>query len=124
MEQKDKNFIAQKIRAEYTEKEATHSDVETLRSLDRKVKRPAEIFAYTFGIVGSLVLGTGMSLAMKVIGGTTAFMILGIILGVIGFAGCGITYPVYKKLLEKSKSKYAFEIVELAKEISDAEKKE
>ena len=43
----------------------------------------------------------------------------GIIIGIIGFIGCGINYPIYKKLLEKGKKKYAFEIVELAREISE-----
>ena len=42
-----------------------------------------------------------------------------IIIGITGFIGMGINYPVYKKILEKGKKKYAFEIVELAKEISE-----
>ncbi len=46
-------------------------------------------------------------------------MIIGIIVGIIGFIGCGVNYPIYKKLLAKGKSKYAFEIVELAREISE-----
>ncbi len=111
-------ILAEAIAKEYAPKKS--SKIVALKKLDAKAKLPANIFAYTFGIATTLLAGLGMSLAMKVIGGTTAF----IILGIIGFAGCGITYPVYKKLLEKSKSKYAFEIVELAKEISDAEKKE
>ena len=58
---------------------------------------------------------------MNVIGGTTFYMILGIIIGIIGFACCGINYPIYCKMLEKGKQKYAFEIVELAKEISEGQ---
>ena len=46
-------------------------------------------------------------------------MIFGIIIGVIGLIGCGINYPIYKKMLEKGKAKYAYEIVQLAKEISE-----
>ena len=79
---------------------------------------PAIIFAYTFGIISALVAGTGMCLSMQVIGGTTMFTVLGIIIGIIGFACAGINYPIYKKMLENGKKKYAFEIVELAKEIS------
>jgi hypothetical protein len=60
-----------------------------------------------------------MSLAMQVIGGTTPLMILGIIIGIIGFVCCGINYPIYKKMLENGKKKYAYEIVELAREISE-----
>ena len=46
---------------------------------------------------------------------------LGIIIGIIGLAGMGVNYLIYKKLVEQSKKKYAFEIVELAKEISEKE---
>lgn len=57
---------------------------------------------------------------MKVIGsGTTAMFVLGVLIGILGLGGMGINYPVYKKLLAKGKQKYAFEIMELAKEISE-----
>ena len=46
-------------------------------------------------------------------------MFLGIIIGIIGLIGCGVNYPIYKRILEKSKSKYAYEIVELARQISE-----
>ena len=67
------------IREQYAEKRVTKFD--ELKALDKRVKRPAEIFAYTFGVVGALVLGTGMCLAMKVIGD---MMALGIVIGVVG----------------------------------------
>lgn len=55
---------------------------------------------------------------MNVIGsGTTAMFVLGVLIGIIGLVGMGINYPVYKKLLEKGKQKYAFEIMEFAKKI-------
>lgn len=93
-----------------------------LKKLDRKAKRPANVFAYTFGIITSLIAGTGMCLSMDVIGGGTAgFMVLGIMIGILGLAGMGINYFIYKKLLEKGKQQYAFEIIELAKQISDNE---
>ncbi len=53
------------------------------------------------------------------VGSTTQHMILGIVIGIIGFTLCGINYPIYKKMLEKGKQKYAFEIVQLAREIAD-----
>ena len=60
-----------------------------------------------------------MCLSMKVIGsGSSVSFVLGVIIGLIGLAGMGINYPVYKKMLAKGKQKYAFEIMELAKEIS------
>ena len=46
-------------------------------------------------------------------------MVAGIIIGIIGFILCGINYPIYKRMLEKGKAKYAYEIVELAREISE-----
>ena len=90
-----------------------------LRKLDARAKLPATVFTYTFGILTSLVAGVGMCLSMKVIGsGTAAMFVLGIIVGIIGLLGMGINYPIYKKLLAKGKQKYAFDIMQLAKEIS------
>ena len=61
-----------------------------------------------------------MCLAMKVIGsGTTASFVAGILIGIVGLAGVSVNYPIYRKLLAKGKQKYAFEIMELAKEISE-----
>ena len=110
-------IYAESIAKEYAPKE--NSKIVALRKLDRKAKMPATIFTYTFGIISALVAGTGMSLAMQVIGGTLPLTILGIIIGIIGFAGTGINYPIYKKILENGKKKYAYEIVELAREISE-----
>ena len=114
----DKIF-AEAIANEYAPKKT--SKVVALKKLDRKAKSPANIFAYSFGVIMSLVLGTGMCLSMKVIGdGSSAMMIVGIIVGIVGIIGVSINYPVYRKLLESGKKKYAFEIMELAKEISEA----
>lgn len=111
----DKIF-AENLANEYAPKQA--SKVVALKKLDRKAKQPANIFAYTFGILSSLIFGVGMCLGMKVIGpATTGFFVLGIVVGIIGMAGMAVNYPIYKKLLEKGKQKYAFEIMELAKEI-------
>ena len=107
---------AEAIAKEYAPKD--DSKVIALKKLDNKAKLPAIIFAYSFGIASSLVAGFGMCLAMGVIGEGTAMPVIGIILGLNGFAGWGINWLVYKKLLKKGKEKYAFEIVELAKEIS------
>ena len=110
-------IYAESIAKEYAPKD--NSKIVALRKLDQKAKMPAIVFTYTFGIVSSLVAGLGMCLAMQVIGGTTLLTALGIVIGVVGFVGMGINYPIYKKKLEKGKQKYAFEIVELAKEISE-----
>ncbi len=110
-------IYAEQIANEYSPKET--SKVVALRKLDRRAKLPANIFAYTFGIVFTLVFGTGMCLAMKVIGDGSALQTaLGVVVGTAGMIGVGLNYPIYKKLLDAGKKKYAFEIVELAKEIS------
>ncbi len=113
-------IYAEAIVNEYSKKSA--SKVVALRKLDRAAKMPAQIFTYTFGVVCSLVAGTGMCLAMGVIGGGTAgFVALGIAVGVIGFAGMGANYPLYKRILQKRKEAYAGDIMRLATEIAGGE---
>lgn len=115
----DKIYAAQ-IANQYAPKQA--SKVVALKKLDRAAKRPAEIFAYTFGIISTLVFGTGMCLSMGVIGGgTTTMFVVGIVAGCIGIAGVSVNYPIYKKLLEKGKMKYGSDIIRLAKEITEEE---
>ena len=114
----DKIF-AEQLANEYAPKDT--SKVAALRKLDAKAKRPACIFTYSVGILSALVFGTGMCLAMGQIGsGTTGSFVLGIVVGLLGMAGMSINYPIYKKLLSQGKQKYAFEIMELAKQISEA----
>lgn len=107
-------ILAESIAKDYAPKES--SKIVALKKLDKRAKLPATIFTYTWGIVFALVFGTGMSLAMQVIGSS---MILGIIIGLAGLLGCAVNYPIYKKMLEKSKAKYAYEIVQLAHEIAN-----
>ena len=110
-------FFGEAIANEYAPKNA--SKVLALKKLDRKAKRKANIFAYTFGTLMALVLGTGMCLSMGVLGGGSIMMTAGIVVGVIGLIGVGVNYPIYRRLLESGKRQYAFEIVQLAKEISE-----
>ena len=111
-------IYAQQIANEYTPKDT--SKIIKLKKLDKKAKQGANIFVYSFGILSTLIFGFGMCLSMKVIGsGSDAMFIFGIIVGIIGFIGVAVNYPIYKKLLNKGKKKYAFEIVQLAKEISE-----
>ena len=110
-------ILAESIAKDYAPKDS--SKIVALKKLDNLAKLPATIFTYSCGIVSALVFGTGMCLAMKVIGSGMAGMVLGIIVGIIGLIGCGVNYPIYKRLLEKGKSKYAYEIVELAREIAE-----
>ncbi len=114
MEDNTKNLV-NKIRSNYQPK--TETNLDKLRALDAKVKKPILIFAYIFGILGSLILGVGMCLAMKVIGGTTALMIVGIVVGLVGIVMVSVNYPLYVKLLENRRKKYAGEVLTLSDEI-------
>ena len=109
-------IYAERLASEYAVKDT--SKVTALKKLDRQAKLPATIMAYSVGIIAALVTGTGMCLSMKVIGSGAEMVFLGIVLGLIGFAGMGINYLVYRKMIESGKKKYAFEIMELAKQIS------
>ena len=123
MNKNDQEFLVQKIRTQYTEKE--NAQLDTLKALDKKVKKPANIFAYTFGVIGSLVLGSGMSLAMNVIEPSTYFgitisenmMLPGIIIGMLGIVMVSINYPIYKRILNSRRNKYAGKIIALSDEI-------
>ena len=111
-------IYAEQLANEYAPKDT--SKVVALRKLDARAKLPATIFTYTFGIIAALVTGVGMCFSMNVIGsGTTTMFVLGVIVGIVGLAGMGINNPIYKKMLAKGKQKYAYEIIELAKEISE-----
>lgn len=110
-------IYAEALANEYTPKD--NSKVVALKKLDKRAKLPATIFTYTFGILAALVFGVGMCLSMKVIGNGIGMFVLGVFAGIIGMICMGINYPIYKVLMENGKKKYAFEIVELAKEIAE-----
>lgn len=113
-------IYAQAIANEYSKKGT--SKTLALKKLDRKAKRPSEIFSFTFGIVMCLAFGAAMCICMGVIGPKTiTAFVLGIVVGILGMVGMGVNYPIYKSLREKGKRKYAFEIMKLAKEICDEE---
>ena len=111
-------IYAEQLANEYAPKDT--SKVVALKKLDARAKLPATVFTYTFGIASSLVAGVGMCLSMEVIGnGSSSMFIIGIIVGIIGFLGMSVNYPIYLKLLKKGKQKYAYEIMQLGKEISE-----
>ena len=118
MNKNNEQFAAQQIRAQYTEKQSTELDA--LRALDVKVKRPTQVFSYILGSIGAVVMGAGMSLVMTEIGATVgiaATMPVGIVVGVIGLAIAVLNYPIHKRLLEARKKKYADEIIALSDKI-------
>lgn len=74
-----------------------------IKTLEKKKKEMPNIVSLILGIIGSLILGGGMSLCM-VLGGTIP-MVCGIIVGVIGIVVCAVNYPIYKKILSKKSAK-------------------
>ena len=118
MNRNDQQFIAQKIRTQYMEK--TPSELDALRELDAKVKRPANVFGYTFGSISAIIMGAGMSLVMTDIGaiiGITSALVPGIVIGVVGLGMALLTYPIYKRILNSRKKKYSAEILSLSDKI-------
>ena len=118
MNKNDQEFLVQKIRTQYTEKEYTGLDA--LKALDGKVKRPVNVFAYLFGSISALVMGAGMSLVMTDIGETVGIadpMLPGIVIGIAGMLMAIINYPVYKRILSTFRKKYADQIIALSDKI-------
>lgn len=118
MNRNDQEFLVQKIRTQYTEKENTELDA--LKALDSKVKKPCNVFAYIFGSIGAIVMGSGMSLVMTDVGetlGIAGSMPLGIAVGIAGLLMAVVNYPIYKKMLGSRRKKYADEIIKLSDKI-------
>ena len=118
MNNNDKQFIVENIRAQYMEKESTELDA--LHELDAKVKRPANVFAYTFGSISAIIMGAGMSLVMTDIGATigiSSALVPGIAIGIVGLCMALLTYPMYKGILNMRKKKYGAEIISLSDKI-------
>ena len=118
MNRNDQQFMAQKIRTQYMEK--TPSELDELRALDSKVKRPANVFAYIFGSISAVIMGAGMSLVMTDVGaaiGITSALVPGIAIGVVGLGMALLTYPMYKGILNSRKKKYGAEILSLSDKI-------
>ena len=106
------------IRDKYLPQEK--NEVEKLMELDAKVKRPANVFAYTYGSVSAIVMGAGMSLVMTDIGamiGLASTMVPGIAIGIVGMAMALTTYPIHKRMLASRRKKYAPEIIKLSEKI-------
>ena len=105
------------IRKKYTAPE--DDKMERLRKLDRQVTQKAQAWAVSLGVIGALILGTGMSLAMTdlagFLGGTAMF--IGIPVGLIGMVLAALAYPVHNRILKKERQRIAPEILRLTDEL-------
>ena len=111
----DQEFVVEKIRSQYTE--ARHTELDALKALDARVKKPAHVFGYVYGTIGAIVMGAGMSLVMTDIGtvlGMAETLVPGIAVGLVGLVMACTTYPIYHKILNIRKKKYAPQILELS----------
>ena len=115
---KDKEFVVEKIRSQYMESE--HTELDALKTLDAKVKKPAKVFGYIYGSIGAIVMGAGMSLVMTDVGsmlGMNDPLIPGIAVGVVGLVISCTTYPIYTKILNSRKKKYVPSIMALSEKL-------
>jgi len=100
------------IRSKYMPKE--EDKMERLRKLDRSVTMKGTMYSIIVGVVGTLILGAGMSLAL--VWGDTLF-VLGIIVGIIGLAVLAVAYPLFQKITKQEREKIAPEIIKLTEEL-------
>ena len=105
------------IRRQYAPQEKTETKLERLRRLDGLVKNTAIIWSLVLGVVGTLVLGLGLTMILE-----WSIWLWGIVLMVIGSVPMAIAYPIYNKLLKKGKTKYGDEILRLSEELLNENK--
>ena len=110
------------IRNKYVAKEETEDKMTQLRRLDNNATQKATVVSLVFGIVGALILGIGMSLAMTEIGKILALseftsMLIGISIGIVGIVLISLAYPLYNKVLKIEREKIAPEIIRLTDEL-------
>jgi hypothetical protein len=107
----------EEIRKKYLPRE--EDKMETLRRLHRIPTRKAQSASIALGVVGSLILGTGMSLCITDLGAAlgSAAMVLGICVGLAGMALVALAYPIYRRKLQKEREKIAPEILRLPDEL-------
>ena len=101
---------------------ANEDKMEQLRKMDRNVSNKATMLSIIVGVIGTLIMGAGMSLAMTNIGvsmgmSTNVALVVGIIVGIIGMAILGVAYPIYNYTIKKEREKIAPEIIRLTDEL-------
>ena len=108
------------IRKKYIAPEQSADKMDQLRRLDAAVYSKATTVALVVGIIGTLIMGMGMSLVLTEIGaalGTVSAMVVGIVLGLIGLILVCLAYPLYNRRLKKERKKIAPEILRLTDEL-------
>ena len=88
--------------------------MEQLQRLDASATQKATMYAIIVGVIGALILGTGMSCCMV---WTDTLLIPGIAIGIIGMAVLAMAYPLYNRTLKKERQRIAPEILRLTDEL-------
>ena len=110
------NKEVQEIRKKYLPQ--SESKLDELKRLDEAVQNSGMLEALCAGVGGLLVFGLRMCLAMQVIGSGLTALVIGIVIGIVGLVGCGVNYPIYKKILDSRKALYRDEIFALSDKIA------
>ena len=107
----------EEIRKAYLPKE--EDKMEQLRKLHAVPTQKAQVVSLAVGIIGGLILGTGMSLCMTELGTALGMfaMFLGCLIGLIGLVMVALAYPIYNRILRKERERIAPEILRLADEL-------
>ena len=110
------------IRQKYAAQEQPEDKLAAIRRLDAQVTEKATAVSLVLGILGALIMGSGMSLTMTDIGellglNATLAMLVGIGVGVAGMVMAGVAYPVYNRIVKKQREKIAPEILRLTDEL-------
>ena len=105
------------IRRKYLPKEEDKMD--QLRKLDAVPHQKAQVKSLCVGILGTLIMGTGMSMAMTDIGAALGSfaMMLGIVVGLVGMVLVALAYPVYSRIFAREQQRIAPEILRLTEEL-------
>ena len=105
------------IRKKYLPQE--ENKMEQLRKLHAVPTQKAQAASLAVGVIGALIMGTGMSLAMTEIGAALGVfaMILGIAVGIVGMVLVAVAYPIYNRVLKKQRERIAPEILRLSDEL-------
>jgi len=110
------------IRKKYATPEEAEDKMAQLRRLDAGVTQKAQAVSLVFGVIGALILGMGMSLAMTDIGKIIGLlggmaMLIGILIGIVGIVLISVAYPIYNSIIKKEREKIAPEIIRLTDEL-------
>lgn len=107
----------EEIRKQYLPKE--EDKLEQLRRLHSIPTQKAQAASLAVGVIGALILGTGMSLCMTELGAALGrlALVLGILIGITGLIMVVLAYPLYKRILRKERTRIAPEILRLTDEL-------